>query len=330
MAAIATGDEVQAGAIGRVERGVNRFATDHGDRGRRQAGDGVGVVGRRLAQVGAGDLAVVALTHAVDHRRVGLQHHAQAQAPHENASDLPALLGNAGLLLYQRGHDQRLVRVTVWQVGGALGPLLGQHFVQAHVGLLQQLDVAHTAHEAVGVREEAPLGKHTGMAELVHHFRIGQPIQRVLDLFMLGHGRAHLAEGPAFDQGQVVLHHVGPTPGIEQLLHGHAGGQAVFAGVQGGAGHVEAPVQAQPDGVVEQPFVLHAIEHAIGGGAIGHVEQALLRHVQGLLQDRVDLPGRPAHGKAGEDQAHFQQQQEFTSHEFRFPVTYGQRPAVYG
>jgi hypothetical protein len=30
----------------------------------------------------------------------------------------------------------------------------------------------------------------------------------MLDLFMLGHGGTHLAEGPAFDQGEVVLHHV--------------------------------------------------------------------------------------------------------------------------
>ncbi|MCY1454756.1 hypothetical protein D9M71_718450 [compost metagenome] len=109
------------------------------------------------------------------------------------------------------------------------------------------------------------------MAELVHHLGVRQAVQGVLDLFMLGHGRAHLAEGPAFDQGQVVLHHVGPAPGVEQLLDGHAGGEAVFASVQGGASHVEAPVQAQPDGVVEQPFVLHAVEHAVGVGAIGHV-----------------------------------------------------------
>lgn len=55
----------------------------------------------------------------------------------------------------------------------------------------------------------------------------------MLDLFMLGHGRTHLAEGPAFDQGEVVLHHVGTAPGVEQLLDGHARGKTVLAGVQG-------------------------------------------------------------------------------------------------
>jgi len=145
------------------------------------------------------------------------------------------------------------------------------------------------------------------MAELVHHFGIRQAVQGVLDLFMLGHCRAHLTEGPAFDQGEVVLHHVGPAPGVEQLLDRHAWGEAVLTGMQGSASHVEAPVQAQPDGVIEQPFLFHAIEHAVRVGAIGHVEQALLRHVQGLLQDRVDLPGRPAKRQPGKDQAQFQQ-----------------------
>ena len=203
-------------------------------------------------------------------------------------------MGDAGFLLHQRSHDQRLVGIAVRQVGGALGPFLGQHFFQTHVGLLQQFDVAHAAHEAVGIGEEPALREHTGMAEFVHDLGVRQAIQGVLELFMLGHGRAQLAEGPALDQGQVVLNYVAPAPGVEQLLDGHARGEAIFAGVQRGTGHVEAPVQAQPDGVVEQPFGLHAVEHAVGGGAIGHVEQAFLRDMQWLLQNRVDFPGRPA------------------------------------
>ncbi|MNF04297.1 hypothetical protein D3C80_2037820 [compost metagenome] len=81
------------------------------------------------------------------------------------------------------------------------------------------------------------------------------------------------------------------------------------------AGHIEAPIQAQPDRVVQQPFALHAIKHTVGRGAVGYVEHAFLLNVQRLLQDRMDLPGRPAQCQAGKDKAHFQQQQEFASHE---------------
>ncbi len=72
MAAIATGDEIQATARHRVQRGVNRLATDHRDRRRRQAGNHVGVVGVGFLEMSAGQLAVVAFTQAIDHRRVSL------------------------------------------------------------------------------------------------------------------------------------------------------------------------------------------------------------------------------------------------------------------
>src|SRR5690606_6668865 len=68
MAAVATGDEVQALARYRVERGVDCLATDQGDRGRWHAVDDVGVVGRRLEQMSAGQVAVVALAEAEYHR----------------------------------------------------------------------------------------------------------------------------------------------------------------------------------------------------------------------------------------------------------------------
>ncbi|MNF94514.1 hypothetical protein D3C84_772260 [compost metagenome] len=73
MTTIATGDEVQTAARRRVQGRVNGFTSDHGDRRRWQASIGISVVRRRFAQVGAGDLAVVTLSHAVDHGRVGLQ-----------------------------------------------------------------------------------------------------------------------------------------------------------------------------------------------------------------------------------------------------------------
>ncbi len=186
MAAIAPGDEIQAAAGHRVQGGMDRLAADHGDRRRRQAGNHVGVIGVGFLEVRAGQLAGVALAQAVDHRRVGLQQHADFQAAHEHPGDLAALLRHTGFLFYQGGHDQRLVRVGIRCIGGALAPFLGQYIIQAVVGFFQEFDIGHAAHEAVGVRKESPFGKHARVAELVHHFVVAKPRQGLHDLFVFG------------------------------------------------------------------------------------------------------------------------------------------------
>ncbi|MNN05446.1 hypothetical protein D3C81_1182050 [compost metagenome] len=157
--------------------------------------------------------------------------------------------------------------------------------------MLKELDIGHAAHEAIGIGEEAPFREHPGVTELVHHLGITEAIKGLLDFFMLGQRRAHLAEVPAFDQGQAVLHDIATTPNLEQVANGHTRGHAVLAGVQRHPRHVEAPVQTQPEGIVQQALTLHAIEHAIGVGTRGHVEQLLLANVQGLLQRRIHFPG---------------------------------------
>ncbi|MNN13834.1 hypothetical protein D3C81_1268800 [compost metagenome] len=243
-----------------------------------------------------------------------MQQHADAHAPHEHPGDLPALLRHAGFLLDQRRHDQRLVRIAIRHVAGALRPFLGQHFFQARVGLLEELDVAHAAHEAVGIGEEAPFREHSRMAELVHDLGVAEAVDGFLDLLVPGQRRTYLAEIPALDQGQGVLHYITTAPDLEQVAHGHARSHAVFAGMQGYASHVEAPVQAQPEGVFQHTVALHTVEHAVGSSTGGHVEQLLLGHVQGLLQRRLHLPGRIARHQAGQDQPDLQQHQEFTSH----------------
>ena len=80
-----------------------------GDRRRRQAGAGVGVVGRVGEQVALAQVAVEGGAEAVDHGRVGLQRHADAQPVDEHAGDAAAVGAGAGLLLDDRRQRQRLV-----------------------------------------------------------------------------------------------------------------------------------------------------------------------------------------------------------------------------
>ncbi|MNM79904.1 hypothetical protein D3C81_918520 [compost metagenome] len=122
------------------------------------------------------------------------------------------------------------------------------------------------------------------MTKLVHHLGIAKAIEGLLDLFVLGQRRTHLTEIPTFNQGQAVLHDITTAPDFEQLAHRHARGHAVLAGMQRHPRHVEAPIQAQPKGIVQQALALHTVEHAIGSGTRRHVEQLLLADMQGLLK----------------------------------------------
>ena len=101
---------------------------------------------------------------------------------------------------------------------------------------------------------------------------------------------AHLAETPALDQGQAVLHHLAFTPEFQQVGALHPRQEAVFAAVQGLARQVETPVEAQPERAMEHLFLLQTREHAARRGARGNVQQALLGQLQGLLQRPLLLP----------------------------------------
>jgi hypothetical protein len=79
--------------------------------------------------------------------------------------------------------------------------------------------------------------------------------------------------------------------------------------VQGLPFSVQAPVQAQPEGVVQQPVGFHSNEGAIRGGPAGHVEQLLLAQLQGLMRRRVQLPGGEGGQKAAQQQQNLQQPQ---------------------
>ncbi|MNZ77325.1 hypothetical protein D3C78_958600 [compost metagenome] len=262
----------------------------------------------------AGQVAGIALAQPVDHRRIGLQQHAQAQTADEQAGDRFALFGNAGFLLHQRGHDQRLIGLAIGQSLGTLAPLFIQHAGQALVGLAQQVDVAHAAHVAIGVGEEASFRMLAFETEALHHGRIVQAGQGLLQALLTDQRGAQLLEAPAFDQGQAVLHHLAAPPQIKQVAPGLARGQAIFAAVQGLAVEIEAPVQAQPEGAIQHALVFEPVEHAAGRGARGHLDQALLGNRQRPLQGHLLLPAGESHEQPRQQQATLQQVQQGTFH----------------
>jgi len=99
------------------------------------------------------EIAVERLAQAVDDRRVCLQAHADAQAVHQHAADHVALARLAGLLLDDRGHDQRLVRRLVKRGRGvARFPFLLQTALHRPVRAAQDREIARALAEEVSVR----------------------------------------------------------------------------------------------------------------------------------------------------------------------------------
>ncbi|MNC19322.1 hypothetical protein D3C75_672520 [compost metagenome] len=265
--------------------------------------------------MGAVQVAGVALAQTIDHRRIGLQQHAQAQTADEHPGDFLALVGRAGFLLHQRGHDQRLVGLAIRQSLGALLPFLVEHAAQLFMGLTQQVDIAHAAHVAIGIGEEAPFWMLTAETETLHHCRIVQIGQGLLQALLGRQRAAQLAEGPALDQGQAVLHHLTALPLGQQITGGLPGCQAVFATVQTLAVEIEAPVQTQPQRALQHPLVLETTQQTARRGSCRHLEQALLAEHEGLCERHLLLPAGEDQQQACQQQTTFQQVEQKTFHD---------------
>ncbi|MNZ82989.1 hypothetical protein D3C78_1017050 [compost metagenome] len=265
--------------------------------------------------MGAGQVAGVALAQTIDHRRIGLQQHALAQTADEHAGDLLALVSRTGFLFHQRGHDQRLVGLAIRQPLGALLPLLVKHAGQLFMGLTQQIDIAHAAHVAIGIGEETSFRMLTVETETLHHCRIVQVGEGLPQTLLGGQCGAQLAEGPALDQRQAVLHHVTALPLGQQITGGLSRRQAVLATVQALAVEIEAPVQAQPQRALQHPLVLETTQQASGRGSRRHLEQTLLGEHQGLLERHMLLPAGEDQQQACQHQAAFQQVEQKTFHD---------------
>jgi hypothetical protein len=80
-------DEVEESRSRGLHHGAQRRRAGHRDRRGRQAVARVCVPWRIGGEVALADVAVEALAHAVDHRGIGLQAHADAQPVHEHRGD---------------------------------------------------------------------------------------------------------------------------------------------------------------------------------------------------------------------------------------------------
>ncbi len=115
--------------LGRLHGGAQGGAAGIGDRGRRQALDGIGVIGRGDGEIGMAE-RVAERMRAVAEREgdggVGLQPHAKLQTIDEDSGDARPLVLTRRLLLHQRREDERFARARQWQVGATPGPRLGE------------------------------------------------------------------------------------------------------------------------------------------------------------------------------------------------------------
>ena len=99
-------------------------------------------------------IAVKAVANAIDHGRIGLQAHADAQAVDEHRGHHGPILGAAGFLFDDAGHDQHLVGVLVGQIGIAAGPGRFQLAVHGAHGQTQHRHVGGVFGVLVGIGEE--------------------------------------------------------------------------------------------------------------------------------------------------------------------------------
>jgi len=103
FALITLGHEVKRTTVGGVHRRPDGCLPGQCNGGRREAGSSIGVVGRIAPQIATPDVAVVILSHAIDHGWIGLQPHAPAQPADKDAGDLTPFAGDGRFLLNDRG-----------------------------------------------------------------------------------------------------------------------------------------------------------------------------------------------------------------------------------
>ncbi len=138
-AAITPGHKVQRLAGGGVQGGGQSTFAWHGDRCGGQALAGVRVPGVVGLQIDAAQIAIETLEHAVDHGRVGLQGHVDAQAVDEHAGNHGSVVHPSGFFLDNAGQNQRFFCVFEGQAEVPLRPGRGQLTIHGLCCPLQQV-----------------------------------------------------------------------------------------------------------------------------------------------------------------------------------------------
>src|SRR5262249_35109310 len=111
---------------------------------------------------------------AVDHGRIRLQLHPEAQAVDEHGADQRSLFGPAGLLLDDGGEYQSLIGRGEREVRGAPFPLRREVALHEAVGAAQYPQVARPVAEIISVRKEPALRRRLTDAEALRDVGIGK------------------------------------------------------------------------------------------------------------------------------------------------------------
>ena len=291
VAAGAVGDEIEIVGLGRIGDRFERGTAGIGDRPRRQAVDDVGVVGRRLVDVGLVDRAVgrpaLAAEHAVEDGRVGLQPHALVQPVDEDGGDARALVGHAGLLLDDRGERHELVDVGERQAGDAAVPdafdkalLVGQH-------LVDDLLARGAARETLRVGDQAALRRHLGRHVAGQRLVLGDALESLLD-------------GQPFRDGQRGEHRLAALQQLHDVAHGSAGLDLVFAGLQHAALVIGAHAEPEDARIADQAAPLELVGDLGDTGIRPHHEVGRGRRRAGAVEFALADIERHAGGEHGE------------------------------
>src|SRR5699024_5299822 len=135
--------------------------------------------------------------------------HAALQTAREYAGNAAAFVGGSGFLLDDGGQNERLVGRVDGNVGlRALCPGFVQIVLHGIVGAPVDGQVGGAAAEEVGIRHEAAFGVFIGVLQRRHDGGGVAVLQFVIERLMAVDGGAHLIEGPAVDQRDVVAHGV--------------------------------------------------------------------------------------------------------------------------
>ncbi|CAM2154715.1 hypothetical protein PT2222_310028 [Paraburkholderia tropica] len=287
-AAVAARHEIQRAGRRRIERCLQCRGAGQRDWRWRQPWAQVRIVKSVGLQIALVQTPQIARAHPVDHRRIGLQRHAHLETVREYGGHQRTVAGLAGFLFDQRSERQRLVRRLQRQTRRARDPCLVQMRLHQLVGAAEDVQIARTLVEQIGVGEEqalaAALGR-SGRADrrqklgVVHARRV--VAQRRIRVELV----AHALEGPAFDNGRDVFVDVAERHLLQHFVGRDARLEFVIA-------RFEMALQAERAGHQHEQLGLdrHAAAVQLGGNAA---------HGAVRLDGDVELLDRECNGRGG-------------------------------
>ena len=234
MAAGAIGDEIKLARARGIGHRLERGPAGIGDRTRRQAIDLIGIIGRRLVDLGARQRPAerpLSADDAIDNRRIGLQPHMFAQPVDKDAGDARPLVGLAGLLFDDGGQRDHFIGRGDRQVSRTPLPDLVEQLLLVARHFLQQLVAAGAALEFIGFRQQRTFtrnfmdvaGQNLVIAQTLDDLLAGQPFR----------DRDHV-------QNRLALHHR-----VDHVLQRGVLLELIFAGLE------LAPVALDEQGEIE-------------------------------------------------------------------------------